>query len=267
MAAIEVSSNSFQNIILLIIVFLCIAYLYYEIMKIKSQYSFIENNIYELNTRLDTFIKENKENKEDKENIEVSEEKKNVIYYDSEYKHNSENNDITKNEYKILDKMNETNKSNPNIKEVVYSNYENKDTLNDEKSDISNDEEQYINNYEKIDDNLNNTLHKESEESIHNRIKDFDDFEQNMSDPIDVFKTDFLNTEENIIESDKNQETIKDSEESNEDVEDDKSSEDSESSVDYENMTVKELREVLLILNLPVSGNKETLINRIKNKQ
>ena len=292
MAAIEVSSNSFQNIILIIIVFLCIAYLYYEIMKIKTQYSIIENHISELNVKLDRYMEESKIDIPDKNS-------KNIIYYDSENKDSSENKNITQNEYKIFDKMDENNKSNPNIKEVIYSNYQNRehniyssesqddeiqdDEIQDDEiqdddiqdddiqdDDIQDDEIQgdEIQDGEIQEDKIQDDINYNS---IEHRMKDFDDedFSSTINNKDDIFQTDFLqNTETNIEYNDHNPDDksaeIDDKSSENESI--DKVS-DNESTVDYNSMTVKELREVLLILNLPVSGNKETLINRIKNKQ
>lgn len=297
MPEIQVSSNSFRDILLLVIISAAIGYLYYEIMKIKNLNVTLEEKISNINDNLleikELQFKNSRVDNESNNKNDVIEENKKIIYY--------ENNDstLTEKDYKIINKMDVSLKDkNENIKDVIYHNYNDKDNnINQRIKDFDNEElvdfkdiTKDIKDSSISDSDLNEEQDKSEDDELDkeqdNSEDDYmeqdnpkqDDSEDNAPDEAQNDSDDEMKNEEmkylqnpllSISDFDTQPVNMNqyDIPSINSPVKNSEKSEvsDNESEPDYTNMTVKELREVLQLMELPVSGNKETLINRIKN--
>ena len=216
--------SSFTSILTLLLVVVSIIYFYFEIKKINNHISFLEECYNSLNIN---------------------------------FKNNDINNGIN-NKNNILDTVtvddtnSEDNLKTDELKKDIIIDIDDKGTINNEWGEINN----LMNNQETF---KNQDVHELTKEDVQESFKNQDVHEL---------------TKEDVHESFKNQDILglPPNEDINNDIDDILNSFDNDNdlsiktieTVNYESMTVSELKKILTDNELPVSGNKTKLISRIK---
>ena len=248
MTEIHLDFLNFNNILLLLVILAIGGYLYYEIHRIKNSMNDIHNK---LNTLMNS-VKEVSmgEVLVDKNEILLSENNQKDIISQGPMIDQSMNiqQEQLKGVYQIHEQMNKDNSDNDSISKDSRSESSD-DSISESSDDSRSDSESRISQSE-----IEKDYGKEKFEQENNNAS-IDDILSDKHIITDNSLSDILNVDSDLTKIDEFIQNIK-------------SDKEQTSTKDYNDMTVSELKKVLVDMKLPVSGNKTKLVERIlENKK
>lgn len=253
-----------NSILLLLCIFLVGGYLYYEIIKIKGKIDDIDGKIRsieklssELPLSQSSYIDQSTNAIEAQEDIYQSPIDNTANTANPVNPVNPENqiNSVETGDNKILEKDDQWNMINEQMKNEDNRNIKDDDSYSESSSRSSYSSRSDDSSKSSGSPRLSESLKENIYDNPENNNASIDDILSDKTIITDNSLSDILNVDSDLTKIDEFMKTVK------------KENELKIVPKDYNDMTVSELKKVLVDMNLPVSGNKTKLIQRIKENK